>query len=146
MAQHIIFSQSDTGRRESAAAKLLGHNWVQRFIKRHCNLQSIIAKPLEQSQHNACTPDNLEAWFEVYRTMVNTYHPETHNIYNVDETGFRIGATAKCYGIIDKEQGSTGYFGEGLRGEALTVIECGCADGTVILPFIIFKGENLQST
>jgi hypothetical protein len=61
MAQHIVFSRSDTGRRESAAVRLLGHNWVQRFIKRHRNLQSIIAKPLKRFRRNACTLENLKA-------------------------------------------------------------------------------------
>jgi hypothetical protein len=74
--------------------------------------------------------------------MVNTYHPEPHNIYNVDETGFRIEATGKCYMIIDKEQGSTGYLGEGARGEALTVIECGCANGTERTRRLITKEIN----
>jgi hypothetical protein len=88
---------------------------------------------------------NFEAWFDVFRNAIKQYEVRSSDIYNVDETGFRMGDTGRSYIVVSKKQGYTGKTPED-RGEGLTVIECASATGTAIPPFIIFKGKSIQST
>ncbi|KAI9769311.1 MAG: hypothetical protein M1839_003762 [Geoglossum umbratile] len=71
------------------------------------------------------------------------YKPDIKDICNVDETGFVMGKGEKMYVIVDKEIGGTGYIGQGAKGEFVTVIECASVAGTIIPPFVIFKGQYL---
>jgi hypothetical protein len=57
-----------------------------------------------------------------------------------------MGNTARSYIIVDKRLGTAGYLGKSSKMENISLIECGCQDGTVLPPMIIFKGKNLQST
>jgi hypothetical protein len=146
MAKHLILHRSGLGRRETISFRPLSHSWVSRFIARHKHLQSHIVRLLEVPRGLTCTHENFEKWFEVVCNATEKYEVDYHNVYNIDETGFRLGATNRMYAIVDKRQGIPDYSGEAACGESLTVIECACADGLVIPPFVIFKGENIQGT
>jgi hypothetical protein len=125
----------------------IGNSWMRRFLqtRRAEHLRVILSKPIEHSRHKASTLANFQAWFDVYSTHKELFNIRESDIYNADETGFRMGDTGRAYVVVDKEEGYTGYTPMD-RGESLTVIECGCADGSFIPPFVIFKGNHLQST
>ena len=145
-AEYIMAQRNGTYRRETLSTQVLSRTWSCRFVNRHPFLKSIMSRPIEQERTEACTRENFEKWFNVYRDATTTYKVAPCNIYNLDETGFQMGDTARSYVIIDKRLGTKGYTGRGSNTENITVIECGCMDGTVLSPFIIFKGKNLQST
>jgi hypothetical protein len=106
-------------------------------------LQTIIARPLEQPRHAACTVETFNKWFEVFHENIEKYKPDIEDIYNVDEAGFVMGKGEKMYVIVDKEIESTGYIEQGAKGEFVTVIKCASAAETVIPSFVIFKGKYL---
>ena len=58
--------------------------------------------------------------------------------------GFAIGITQRSYAIVDSRVRKR-YQAQPGRQEWVTSVECVCADGTNLSPFIIFKGENLMS-
>ena len=62
----------------------------------------------------------------------------------MDETGTALGTVNATQVLVDKSVGSQ-YQKEPGRQEWITVIECICADGTVIAPMVIFKGEGLNA-
>jgi hypothetical protein len=146
MAEYIIAKRNQTVRRQTLSIQILSHNWTSRFVKRHPFLSSIMSKPIEQARNKACTREAFEKWFNLYRKTTTTFKVQQSNIYNIDETGFQMGDSAKSYVIIDKRLGTQGYTGRGATTENITVVECGCMDGSALPPFIIFKGANLQST
>ena len=145
-AEFLIQKRSNDPRRQTLSVKLLSHSWSGRFVKRHPFLQTLMGKPIESSRAKACTSDNLQKWFGVFKQAMDTYKPTLGNIYNIDETGFQIGTTSRSYVIIDKRQNSAGKTGTASKSENITAIETGCADGTLLPPFLIFKGQYLQST
>jgi hypothetical protein len=53
---------------------------------------------------------------------------------------------ARLYIIINKRLSIKGYTEHRSNIENITVIECGCMDGSVLPFFIIFKVKNLLST
>src|SRR5437016_2098833 len=59
----------------------------------------------------------------------------------MDETGFAIGELAKSHVIINKTLRTRLQAKPG-RQEWVSIVECICADGTLIPPFTIFKGEK----
>jgi hypothetical protein len=105
-----------------------------------------MSKPIDHARTEGCTREAFEKWFNVYRHALRTHGDALCNIYNMDETGFQMGNGAKSYVVIDKRLGTSGYVNEASKTKNITVIECSCMDGSVIPPFTIFKGKNLQST
>ena len=68
------------------------------------------------------------------------------NIYNMDETGFGIGTEQSTRVIINQEVLNTRYKTSPGRQEWVSVVECVCADGTAIPPFLIFTGVSGVNT
>jgi hypothetical protein len=105
-----------------------------------------MSKPIERFRAKACTTENLQKWFTVFKSAMETYKPEIGNIYNMDKTGFQIDTTSRSYVIIDKRQNTSGNTGSSSKGENVKAIETGCIDETVLPPYLIFKGQYLQNT
>jgi transposase len=124
----------------------IGNSWMRQFLKtrRTKQLRVILSKPTEHSRTKVCTPANFHAWFDVFCEHKQLYNIQDSDIYNVDETGFRMGDTARSYVVVDIKDGYMGYTPID-RGESLMVIECGSADGFYIPPFVILKGKHLHS-
>ena len=70
---------------------------------------------------------------------------ERENTWNMDEKGVQLGIGAKVAAIINRDQ-ATVYSVEDGNCELVTIIEAICADGTALLPSVIFQGmhRNLE--
>ncbi|ODQ74015.1 hypothetical protein LIPSTDRAFT_69545 [Lipomyces starkeyi NRRL Y-11557] len=91
---------------------------------------------------DGATKPVLDAWFDAYRTVIQEYKIMQENTYNMDESGFSIGTMESTRIILDstfrtKHQAHPG------RQEWVSMIECICADGTILPPLGIFKGKNV---
>ena len=66
-------------------------------------------------------------------------------MYNMDEKGVQLGIGGHVHALVDRDQKSVNQVEDGDR-KLVTIIECVCADGTVIRPSAIFKGacQNLE--
>src|SRR5436190_19676846 len=82
-------------------------------------------------------------WFNEFKRVIEEENIQLEDIYNMDKTGFALGTLAKTYVIVNKTYG-TRYQASPGRQEWLTIIECICADGTAISPFVIFTGKTLS--
>jgi DDE superfamily endonuclease len=77
------------------------------------------------------------------------------NIYNIDKTGinkfcvanigFAIETSQSLFVVVDSRLRPK-YQAEPGRQEWVTVVEYICADGGLIPPLVIFKGENLLTS
>ena len=63
----------------------------------------------------------------------------------MDETGFAIG-TSQCSRVVIDTTLRTHYKMEPGHQEWVTAVECICADGSVIVPFIILKGQHVSNS
>ena len=70
---------------------------------------------------------------------------QIEDMYNMDETGFAIGVLQWSYVVINKDS-KTRYKAQPGRQEWVSVVECICADGGSITPFIILKGKKVTSS
>jgi hypothetical protein len=64
----------------------LGKLWVTRFLRRHPDLKSQVAKSMERARVEV-TPEQILEWFRQYVEEIQKYGIEEVNIYNMDESG-----------------------------------------------------------
>jgi hypothetical protein len=110
LAEYLIALQDNTHRRDTLSIRILSHDWTYRFVNRHPHLKAMMSRPIELTRINACTREAFEKWFNIYRKMTTTHKAEHYNIYNIDETGFQMGNSARSYIIVDKRISTTGYM------------------------------------
>jgi hypothetical protein len=123
----------------------LGQDWVPRFVQRHPHLKVRQGRRIEVQRMNGVTIPVVKAWFDAYKDLLIRMKIEEKNIYNMDETGFSIGTMDSTRVIVDSTL-HTRFQAHPGRQEWVSVVECICADGTLIEPLVIFKGQNvLQS-
>ncbi|APA15885.1 hypothetical protein sscle_15g106550 [Sclerotinia sclerotiorum 1980 UF-70] len=121
---------------------LLGHEWVPRFIKRHPHLTVVIGRRIESVRMDGATRETCSTWFDVYQKAIQDYGIEKKDEYNMDESGHSIGTMESTRIIIDstlrtKHQAHPGHQ------EWISIVECICADGSILPPLGIFKGKNV---
>ena len=78
-------------------------------------------------------------WFQKLQCLIDVEGILSEDIYNMDETGFRIGV-GKDQLVITKHQRAH-YFGLPVNRESATVVEAIRGNGEVIPPFIILSGS-----
>ena len=100
----------------------LGDRWIQRFIRRHPDLKSVVGKRIEASRINCSTEEVFNRWFDAFKEVKDEFKIKDANIYNMDETGSALGTVNATRVIIDKSVGSE-YQKEPGRQEWITVIE-----------------------
>lgn len=120
----------------------LGQDWVPRFIKRHPHLTVVIGRRIDSVRMDGATKAVLEAWFDAYRRIVLEFKILAENIYNMDESGFSIGTMESTRIVVDSTLRTKHQAHPG-RQEWVSMVECICGDGTAIVPFGIFKGQNV---
>ena len=93
----------------------------------------------------------MDAWFhqvdKLYEKTDLTSLPTNelqHYIWNCDETGFCTSAAVSK--ILAKRGDKDVQVTMGGSGrDYITVLACGCADGTHLPPYVVYKGKNLWS-
>lgn len=104
MLHNSIVSESNgpiSGLIVPADLETIGESWVQRFLHRHPNLQTIFSETIETSRLKV-TKKALTIWFEVIRNVITEYDILPENMYNMDETGTAIGTLQASYVVVDK--------------------------------------------
>lgn len=87
VANNILDDSHD----EDGPAPVIGQHWAKRFIKRYSELHKAKQKPMELERKLAHDPEMLSNWFERFQKLREQYQVLDDDIWNFDETGFRIG-------------------------------------------------------
>jgi hypothetical protein len=114
---------------------------MDRFIKRHPEVQTKYSQRLECQRNAASNPRVLEHHFKLFQKTVRGYNIKETNIWNMDEKGFLLGVLAKYKVICKKSKKSPKYAQDGCR-ELITVVECVSAVGKVLPPLVMTKGAD----
>ena len=123
----------------------IGESWVQRFIHRHSELETACSRAIETARIRDVTKEDLNRWFDEFEKTIKEKDIRIEDMYNMDETGFAIGVVQRSYVVVNKDS-KTRYQAQPGRQEWASVLECVCADGGLITPFIILKGEKVMSS
>ena len=122
----------------------IGEQWVRRFIARHSELSSIRPRSIDVSRLKDPSPERLQRWFDDLEKVLVEFNIKPKNMYNMDESGFAIGEKEAGRCIINAEVRQQFQAKPG-RQEWVTVVECICADTSVVPPLVIFKAQNLST-
>jgi hypothetical protein len=122
----------------------VGVHWAGRFLDRHHDtIQTIWSKPLDTQRAQAMNPEAKKQWFELLEQFVVKTGITPENLYGMDESGCPPsdqGTERVVTGRGTKVQHKQG----GADRENVTALVTICADGTVLQPTIIFKGQNFM--
>ena len=90
------------------------------------------------------SPEWLKRWFDDLEKVLTEFNIKPENIYNMDESGFAIGEKEAGRCIINANIRQQFQAKPG-RQEWVSVVECICADGSIVPPLVIFKAEKLST-
>ncbi|KAH9203900.1 hypothetical protein DL95DRAFT_237495, partial [Leptodontidium sp. 2 PMI_412] len=111
------------------STRTLNSQWADRWFKRNSKwYKTIRAKTLAQERKAATKKEDLaEHFLEFYDTMIK-YGLTAADLYNMDETGFRIGVCAGRI-VITFLNTKAVYLADPDNRESLTAVETICGDG-----------------
>lgn len=122
----------------------VGEQWTNHFVLRHSDhIQTIWSSSLEGACARAANPTNNKEWFELLHTHVGNVDPDC--IWAADETGIQTGAAVHERVIGWKGKNVQHQACQGTH-ENIMVIVTIAADGTSILPVIIYKGQGFLAS
>jgi DDE superfamily endonuclease/Tc5 transposase DNA-binding domain/helix-turn-helix, Psq domain len=122
----------------------IGKDWVGRFLRRHHELASVRPRSIDAVRVKDTSPERLQRWFDDLEKVLAEFNIKLENIYNMDESGFAIGEKEASRCIINSNIRQQFQAKPG-RQEWVSVLECICADGTIVPPLVIFKAEKLST-
>lgn len=132
----------------------LGHTWFDKFKRRHPCISSASTRLLERSRFTATNPASLEPYFAELGALLNLNQYNPSLIFNMDETGYAIGASQTARVIIAQPErlDTIGQLRKNARIKAtkvaadrqewVTTVECISAAGTALPPLVIFGGVS----
>src|SRR5271156_1180332 len=120
---------------------LVGPNWPRRFLARHPEYFKRKLKPLAHDRKNTHDPADIRAHFEKFQAACIFFGIVFDDIWNYDETGFRVGV-GRAHEIITRLKNRRLYLSDPDNRESVTLVETISAGGAVLDPFIILPGVN----
>jgi hypothetical protein len=115
-----------------------------RWFKRNSDFfKTIRTKTLAKERMLAHQEEEIQQHFDDFYGALARYGILYEDIYNMDETGFRIGVLADGQIVITHLSTRYVFKADPDNREYITAVECICADGSSIPPMLILQGEVL---
>ena len=124
---------------ETTEPPTVGTQWVARFLKRHEYL-TVPQRTLEQDRQFAEDEEVFQAWYEQLKEVLEEEGFQPGDIWNMDETGFRIGVGKDQLMVTRRRRRH--YLAMPTCRESATSIEAISASGEVIPAFLILTGKT----
>ena len=139
---HAAQSMIDRSLAPGEESTPLSKNWLPRYLKRHPHMRRTKQKTKEIDR-SACEELAIyEKHFQDFKKEVEEKGILPGDIYNMDETGFRIGVGDNQW-IITLEVHRRHFSPSSTNRDYCTSVEAISGDGIVIDPLVIIKGVNL---
>lgn len=127
--------------RASGSKKTVSRAWTSRFIKR-TGIFRQRTKSLSAQRKAAQSRSDIELYFEKFKHRARELKIKPHNLYNFDETGFRIGCLAGL--VVFTSTDRQVYISDPDNREQVTSMECINAAGGTIHPMLIMPGQIMK--
>ena len=136
--ENTVFRQSHTA---LTPPPIVGPQWPQRFLQRHPEYFKRKQKPLSTERKNAHQPAEIQAHFDAYNKVKEENGILDADIWNFDETGFRIGV-GRAQWIITKEEHRRLYAADPGNRESVTAVEAISGAGVIIPAMLILSAAQ----
>jgi hypothetical protein len=118
------------------------NRWARAWLRREPDIYVRRQRHLELNRRLSHDVDTIRTWYEGFHNLVVQYGVDAADIWNFDETGFRIGI-GKDQWILTFHPFKRHFLAAPDNRESLTLIEAVSGAGSVIPPFIIISGSQL---
>lgn len=115
--------------------------WATRFLKRHPEYHIRRQRTLDIKRKEAHNQRDIKVFFKRWKAVLDKYAIKPADIYNFDETGFRIGI-GRHQKIITRDLKAKSYIKSSTNRDYVTVIETISADSSTIPPMIILNAAS----
>ncbi|KAM4066705.1 DDE superfamily endonuclease [Hirsutella rhossiliensis] len=132
VANHILHQRS------GQADLVIGSRWTSRFLKRHGYFKKL-QKKLHSERQASEDLTRVNQYFQSLHKVIQEKGIPPEDIWNMDETGFRIGV-GKDQLVVTKRKRAH-YFAIPENRESATAIEAISAGGAFIPAFLILSGQ-----
>lgn len=122
----------------------VGQRWAYNFIKRHSGLETRMSRRLSNQRAKNEDPEVIIEWFRLVQNMIAYHGITTHDIYNFDESGFRLGHCQNTMVVTatERRQRPKALVSDSTQWQ--TVIACINAEGWSVPPYVIFSGKEIN--
>jgi hypothetical protein len=120
----------------------LGKMRAYDFLKRHKEFLKARRDTKEVDRCASENPSDVRWWMGCYLNAVETYGIQPRDIYNMDETSFRIFQGKRVEGVFTRYPGLAPSIDSASQRQLVTSVECISQDGWVLPPLIILPGEK----
>ena len=123
-----------------------GYDWYQGFMRRHPDLSLRKPEALSAARASMLNPTTISDHFQKLGDVLDKADLKSRpaQIYNLDETGLSLVHKPSSI-VATKGKKTVQSRTSGERGENVTVLICANAQGSTLPPFIIFKGQRINS-
>jgi hypothetical protein len=125
--------------KRNSKIRTVGKCWTTRFIKSHGYFRRK-QKVMDANRKESEDIERTNRYFLRLKEVIDREGIVKEDIYNMDETGFRIGIGSDQLIITKRKKAH--YFGIPENRESATAIECISAGGYYLPAFIILSGIN----
>ena len=126
------------------ATKPPNKNWAQAFQKRHPALKSRRVRRMAWERHENNIYNKIMHWFEVIGKVLEDPAILPENVYNMDETGVMLSMLGSVKVLLGQDD-PRDYRGAAIKRTTVTAIACISANGTSLLPKIIWPASTHRS-
>lgn len=126
----------------SATHKPLGPNWVTKFLAQHPEYKLRRQQPIASQRLDSYDIPVVITHFERFKQKRDELGIVDGDIWNMDETGFRIGCGI-AHMVVTRHVNRILFLRDAENRDFITSIECISASGKVIPPHLILKGNQV---
>jgi hypothetical protein len=119
------------------------YDWFQGFRLRHSEIVLRVPEGLSAARAQAFNAIRIGTFFEEYTKLITELDLVNYPnlIYNADETALMTVASSSRKVVVSKGQRTVSSLKAAERGTLTTFVPCSNALGSMIPPFLIFKGQ-----
>ncbi|WVW81830.1 hypothetical protein I302_103827 [Kwoniella bestiolae CBS 10118] len=120
----------------------VGKNWPSTFIRRHNDdISSKFFRFQEIARLEADTPSNRAAFHGLVKSVYDDHFHPSHNLYNMDETGFTLSNEFNERGVTPKHTTSKSK-GTLPKDTHITVVAAISTSDSPVPPYLIYPGQH----
>lgn len=131
----------------------LGKHWIEKFRERHPQVATSWSRQLDRQRMEGTSKEVLEKWFREYKETLDKNGYEDRYIFNMDETGYAVGASrsTRVMTVVEKWVDGQGRrsaaelwkLHAGKQGqEWVSTLECVSGANTSLPPLVVFKADG----
>lgn len=140
-AKSIQCSYPESWNKNHEASK----DWYYSFMRRNPQLSLRTPEQISQNRAKAFCKENVDAFFENFRSVLDATTFEAHRIWNMDETGLRTVPSKVTKIVARKGRKRIGSSTSAERGTNVSMALAVNATGASIPPFFIFPRNKTKA-